>query len=145
VTVTKDGQKKVLTEGERLQITSNNPEFRIDKPDTEKEIAWTKKELDYKNIGFQQMMIEIGKLYGYKVQFEGELPKKSYDISLNYDVDLNFLISSTEKKDGVKIKIDDKDKRLVVIGNTKYSIRSDMEKKEPNNSGYKFQAATFMP
>lgn len=114
VTVSKDGQKKVLMPGERLQITNGKPEFRIDKPDMEKEIAWTKKELDFKKVGFQQMMIEIGKLYGYKVEFKGELPKRTYDISLNSDVDLNFLISSTEQNDSVRIfKIDDK---LVVYG-----------------------------
>jgi hypothetical protein len=114
VTVSKDGQKKVLTEGERLQITNGKPEFRIDKPDMEKEIAWTKKELDFKKVGFQQMMIEIGKLYGYKIEFKGELPKRNYDISLNSDVDLNFLINSTEQNDSVTIlKTTDK---LVVIG-----------------------------
>jgi transmembrane sensor len=128
VTISKDGQNKALREGEQIQITDGQQQFKIVRANLDQAIAWTKNKFDFNDLEFRQMMLEIGGWYGYNVVFDGEMPQKTSSGKLDRNVNLVYLIKVIEKQNQVKIDIKEDAKRLVVIG---------------KNSGYKNGAFYF--
>jgi ferric-dicitrate binding protein FerR (iron transport regulator) len=115
VTVTTDGQTKTLWEGEQVKITEGVQGFSVEKANPEKAISWTcKSEFELKNVGFKQMMLEIGRWFGYPVSFQGEMPHGNHKIKLNEDTSLDFLIETIEENDKVTIQ-KTTDNKLIVM------------------------------
>ncbi|HEY8896535.1 MAG TPA: FecR family protein [Niastella sp.] len=105
VTVNMDGQTKTLGEEERVQTTEDKQWFVVTKVNKKAAIAWAhKNEFDLRNVGFKEMMLEVGSWYGYTVSFQGEMPQGNRSIKLNENASLDFLIETIEENDNVTIQ-----------------------------------------
>lgn len=105
VTITIDEQTKTLWEGEQVQTTEGKQEFKVMPVRLQTVPAWTRKNgLDLQNVGFSQMMLEIGRWFGYSVSFKGEMPQGNHSIKLNENASLDFLIETIEENDKVTIQ-----------------------------------------
>jgi hypothetical protein len=114
VSVTMDGQTTSLLPREQVKITETGQVTKVALTHPEDVVVWFKKRgFEYRNIGFRQMMMEIGKWFGVGVEFNGVMPNKNIDnIMLNEDVELQSLIEDIEK--AYDVKIDVKDKKIIV-------------------------------
>jgi transmembrane sensor len=105
VTITIDEQTKTLWEGEQVQTTEGKQEFKVMPVKPQSVPAWTRKNgFDLQNVGFNQMMLEIGRWFGYSVSFQGEMPEGNHSIKLNENASLDFLIETIEENDKVTIQ-----------------------------------------
>ncbi len=103
-----------LSTVERVQRMAGEPMRNRNRSALDTAATRTKREFNFRDIGLRELMLEVGRWYGYEVEFEGELPQGTSRMKLNEDVALRDALKSIKKNYGVAIRIIGK--KLVVKG-----------------------------
>jgi transmembrane sensor len=101
------GKENVLKPGQQAQVKSDGAWAVVNNIDTEEIIAWKNGFFQFNDADMPTVMRQIEQWYDVKVNYEGDIPKRSFGGGIQRSLPLSEVLSILEAND-VKFKIEGK-------------------------------------
>lgn len=107
VRVTQNAEQVILKPGEQAVMSGNSPLTTHHSPNIEQAIAWKRGLFDFNHASLQTVLRQLARWYDIEVQFEGNIPDRTFRGKITRDLNLSQVIHILQDLD-VKFRIEGK-------------------------------------
>ncbi len=107
VNIKSNGESKIITPGQQVQINSKGQIALNKEPDMEQVMAWKDGLFNFKGESIENVMRQLARWYDFSVQYEESVTEKFY-VKVNRNTNISNIFKILETTGGVHFKIEGK-------------------------------------